>query len=84
MSLVSWTDTCGICLQSRWWPSRVHDYKVCWWCSEGDPMKAIIILARRGSPGAIKRAQGWVDMHASSSTNLPEVAGSIDNVEENR
>jgi hypothetical protein len=61
MSLTTWEDTCSLCQQSRWWLSRVHDYKVCWWCSNGDPLAALVILARRGSPGAIKRAQSWAE-----------------------
>jgi hypothetical protein len=47
-------------------------------------MKALVILARRGSPGAIKRAQSWVNMSISASTNLLETPGSIDIFEQNR
>jgi hypothetical protein len=70
MSLVHWTDTCSLCNQSRFWPSR-SGYKVCYVCNP-NPLQALIILARRGSVGAIRRAQGWVDEHASYSTNLME------------
>jgi hypothetical protein len=59
MSHATWIDTCSLCGQSRWWPSQVSDYKVCWWCSNGDPMAALVILARRGHVGMIRRAEQW-------------------------
>ena len=58
MSLVSWADTCSLCDGTRFWPSK-SGYLVCYTCHP-DPLAALVILARRGSVGAIRRAEGWV------------------------
>ena len=76
MAMTSWADTCSLCKRSRFWPSR-SGYFVCAVCCP-DALQALIILARRGPPGAIKRAQGWVDAHASASTTQMEAHCSID------
>jgi hypothetical protein len=50
-------DVCGVCESSRWWVSK-HHYLVCAICTP-DPLQALVILARRGSVGAIRRAESW-------------------------
>jgi hypothetical protein len=57
----TWEDQCGVCGSMRWWPSKIRDYKVCWWCSEGNALLALTILARRQGQAAVTRAQGWAD-----------------------
>jgi hypothetical protein len=76
MSAPSWQDTCGICGGQRWWPSKVHDLKVCYECSGGDPLAALVILARRAGATSIAQAQAWAtavaDSAVPSSTCLME------------
>jgi hypothetical protein len=55
---MTWEETCGRCGNtSRWWPSR-SGYKVCRLCHP-DPLMALEILARRGTPGLVQCVQRW-------------------------
>jgi hypothetical protein len=56
MPYSSWQDTCALCGESRFWPSR-SGYFVCAICTP-DPIKALLILARR-RPGLVQEVQRW-------------------------
>jgi hypothetical protein len=75
MSLASWVDTCSRCQQSRFWPSR-SGYLVCFTCNP-DPLQALTVLARRGSIGAIKRAEGWAETPLISTSMIDRTEGSV-------
>jgi hypothetical protein len=57
VNLQRWQDQCGVYLGTRWWPSRIRDYQVCWWCTDGNPLQALVVLARRQSSAAVARAE---------------------------
>ena len=82
MSFTTWADTCSLCQQSRWWPSR-SGYLVCYTCHP-DPLAALVVLARRGSVGAIRRAEEWMGTLVLASTNQMEAWRSIDIHEQGR
>jgi hypothetical protein len=82
MSFTTWTDTCSRCDGTRFWPSK-SGYLVCYTCHP-NALDALIVLARRGSVGAIRRAEGWAQAMSSASTNYMEAADSIDIFEQNR
>jgi hypothetical protein len=63
----TWPDTCGVCLGTRWWPSR-SGYFVCAICTP-DPLAALAILARRSGSAAVRRAASWADV------GMPDEAG---------
>jgi hypothetical protein len=67
--LVNWADTCGLCDGTRFWPSK-SGYKVCFTCHP-DPLQALIILARRASVGAIRRAERWAQVEADGGALRP-------------
>lgn len=69
MSIHSWADTCGICDGTRFWPSK-SGYKVCYTCNP-DPLAALVILARRGSVGAIRRAERWAKVETDGEHPQP-------------
>jgi hypothetical protein len=58
----SWIDTCSVCDGTRFWTSKTG-YQVCWWCRQKDPLVALVILARRQSAGAVKRAESWLQAY---------------------
>jgi hypothetical protein len=55
---MSWAETCSRCQGTRFWPSR-SGYLVCWWCAEGDPLTALLVLARR-QPGCVAQVESWL------------------------
>jgi hypothetical protein len=69
MSRTSWEDTCSLCNRSRFWPSKSR-YFVCAICHP-DPLQALAILARRGRPGVIRRAQRWAQVTTDGETLRP-------------
>jgi hypothetical protein len=62
MSLTTWADTCSLCDGTRFWLSK-SGYLVCYTCHL-DPLSALIILARRGHVGMIRRAERWAQVEA--------------------
>jgi hypothetical protein len=77
--MTTWQDSCSRCRQSRWWPSRVYDLEVCWWCSGGNPMTALTTLARHGGPDAVQAAQRWADRVREFNELSHKCADSIEN-----
>jgi hypothetical protein len=75
----TWQDHCGVCLGTRWWPSRIYGLKICWWCSGGNPMTALITLARYGGPDAVQAAQRWADRVREFNELSQKYADSIEN-----
>lgn len=69
MSHGTWQDTCGICGSTKFWPSS-SGYKICYGCTP-DPLAALIVLARRGSVGAIRRAERWAGVEADRGALQP-------------
>jgi hypothetical protein len=65
MNRQGWEEICSLCQQSRWWVSA-SGYRVCWTCTEGDPLTALIILARRRSAEAVQQVQRWVESVADA------------------
>jgi hypothetical protein len=53
---MSWTETCGVCGSTRFWPSK-RGYLVCYACCP-DPLAALEILGRR-VPGGVTLVQRW-------------------------
>ena len=79
MWMQNWQEQCGVCGHSRWWPSRVYDLKVCWWCSGGNPLTALTVLARRSGTAAVRRAQAWAE--ASGLRAAPYLTPSMEYVD---
>jgi uncharacterized Zn finger protein (UPF0148 family) len=57
-------DTCSMCgNQLFWWRSKTG-YRVCMVC-DPDPLAALETLARRGTPGLVRRVQAWIEVDQS-------------------